>query len=329
MPSRIDVAPGTELRLPRLRGLPPQPHVFESRAIWALNAALAADRPLLVRGEPGSDKSQLARAAAAALNRPLVYEVITARTECNDLLWRFDAVARLADAQVRRHRSDETPPDESLDERRYLDPGPVWWSLNWQNAQAHRLEWRRSTETPVAPENWKPEDGCVLLIDEIDKADSDVPNGLLEALGNGSFHVPYLDVRVAHEGGQPPLVILTTNEERDLPAAFLRRCLVLTLELDKDRKTLIEWLIGRGKVHFKDACSSETMRRAADLLVQDRETAKQQGMPAPGQAEYLDLLRAVTGLGGDSSPADRQKRHDEILDHIAEFALKKTPPVAL
>jgi MoxR-like ATPase len=74
----------------------------------------------------------------------------------------------------------------------------------------------------------------VLLIDEIDKADSDVPNGLLEALGNDSIHVPYLSERIAHDGGDPPLVILTTNEERDLPAAFLRRCLVLTLQLVTD-----------------------------------------------------------------------------------------------
>ena len=101
MRSRIEVEPGSEMTLPELPGLPVQRHVFEPKAIWAINAALAANRPLLVRGEPGSGKSQLARAAAAALHRPLVYEVITARTECNDLLWRFDAVARLADAQVR------------------------------------------------------------------------------------------------------------------------------------------------------------------------------------------------------------------------------------
>lgn len=329
MRSWIDIEPGSKLTLPLQPGLPLQQHVFEPRTIWALNAALAANRPLLVRGEPGAGKSQLARAAATALSRPLVYEVITARTECNDLLWRFDAVARLADAQVRGLRPEEPSAGDPLDERRYLIPGPIWWCLNWRSAEEHLRRWRRSATTPVAPEGWEPDKGCVLLIDEIDKADSDVPNGLLEALGNGSFHVPSLDKRVAAEGGEPPLVILTTNEERDLPPAFLRRCLVLTLELDKDRKRLIEWLSARGEVHFGGACSKDTMRRAADMLVEDRDAAKQQGRPAPGQAEYLDLLRAITELGPDASGADRDKRHAEILDNIADFALKKSPPVAL
>ncbi|WP_300327634.1 hypothetical protein [Accumulibacter sp.] len=84
----------------------------------------------------------------------------------------------------------------------------------------------------------------MLLIDEIDKAEADLPNGLLEALGNGRFSVPPLARAVARPAGAPvPLVIVTSNEERELPAAFLRRCLVLTLRLPKAHGELIAYLV--------------------------------------------------------------------------------------
>lgn len=334
-----------EINLRTLPGLPAVRHKFESDSVWAVNAALAADRPLLVRGEPGTGKSQLARAAAAALHWPLSYEVVTAQTECNDLLFAFDAVARLADAQVGAAKSrtkmraasaesEAKAPKDPLDERNYLEPGRVWWSLNWESAQEHAEEFKHAGKKPDEPPKsddpettWKPGNGCVLLIDEIDKADSDVPNGLLEVLANGSFHVPYLNERISAMG-QAPLVIFTTNEERDLPAAFLRRCLVLTLQLPKG-DGLADWLVERGKVHFREQCSENILREAADMLVKDRSTAKQQGLPAPGQAEYLDLLRAVTALGERVPESRREAEHERILSKIAKFALKKAPSVSL
>ena len=91
-----------------------------------------------------------------------------------------------------------------------------------------------------------PANGCVVLIDEIDKAETDVPNGLLEALGNGEFTPPGRTQPV-NAVIEPPLVIVTTNEERELPGAFRRRCLVLHLELPKTRKELGSFLTDRGR----------------------------------------------------------------------------------
>ena len=93
--------------------------------------------------------------------------------------------------------------------------------------------------------------GCVVLIDEIDKAESDVPNGLLEALGSGRF-TPLGQTEAVEVRGEPPLVVITTNEERVLPNAFLRRCLVLELKLPRDDPGLIEHLIGAGGGPFSE-----------------------------------------------------------------------------
>ena len=96
----LEIEAGTTVRLPARGDLPEQTHVFDADSIRAINTALAARRPLLVRGEPGIGKSQLAKAAAKQLKRPYVQHVVDARTESHDLLWHYDAVARLAEAQL-------------------------------------------------------------------------------------------------------------------------------------------------------------------------------------------------------------------------------------
>ncbi|MEO1086395.1 MAG: MoxR family ATPase, partial [Acidobacteriota bacterium] len=203
-------------------------HLFDDRERLAINAAFAAVRPLLVRGEPGIGKSQLARAAAAALGRRYVSKVVDARTESQDLLYSLDAVRRLADAQLvgqgKELREGETVVDR-LSESNYVTPGPLWWGFEWKNAhrQAQRAQACPDDAHADAP------DGVVVLLDEIDKADSSVPNGLLECLGQRQFAGPLgTTVRC---GPTPPLVLVTTNEERSLPDAFLRRCLVLHMKL--------------------------------------------------------------------------------------------------
>ncbi|MCP4654865.1 MAG: AAA domain-containing protein, partial [bacterium] len=213
------ICPGfpAEIELPPLGNLPGHRHVFDARSTWAMRGALGARRALLVRGEPGTGKSELARAAAAHLKRPLISVVVTSGLESQDLLWRFDAVARLALAQVLRVVDDRAPLAQ-LDEVNFLQPGPLWWVLDWPGAEA---QWQRCKLKPPRPETcpgWTPKDGCVLLIDEIDKAEPDLPNGLLESLGNGRFQVPYLGDPVSADlDAAPPLVIITTNEERELP----------------------------------------------------------------------------------------------------------------
>ena len=216
-------------------------HLFDEKSKWAIKSALAANRPLLVRGEPGVGKSQLAHAAAVAIERPFLSLVVNARTESQDLLYAFDAVHRLAQAQICKAIEGQKP-EELLAENKFVHPGKLWWAFNWKDAldQAgivHQAE-------PDRPKKWKHGDGVVLLIDEIDKAESDVPNGLLEALGSHSFPVRGRKEPVAIVG-KAPLVVITTNEDRVLPNAFVRRCLVLHIELPEG-EALKELLVQRG-----------------------------------------------------------------------------------
>ena len=332
------------VRLAAVGDMPEPVHQFEPRQVDAINAALSARRPLLVRGEPGIGKSQLARAAAKGLGRAFVAHTVDSRTESRDLLWHFDAVSRLAEAQLigalggrAPHRpagqaaadqaaaaqDDGDPPadtvrvEELLALDRFLHPRALWWAFDWEGA-AKRAE-RLGLPTPPQPDGGDPANGCVVLIDEIDKAETDVPNGLLEALGAGSFHPHGANEPVVAKG-VAPLVVITTNDERTLPDAFVRRCLVLHLRLPSDPKQLAERLIERGRVHFGRRVSAKVLARAAELLVADRETARaNHWLPLPGQAEYLDLLRAVI------TRAPKANDQQRLIDAVAEFVLKKHP----
>ena len=324
---------GAPLRLPAAGSWPKTVHVFDEESAAAVEAALAAQRPLLVRGEPGTGKSQLARAAATHLKRLFVSEVVHARSESQELQWQFDAVARLGEAQsLGAVVRDEEAIARRLDPRRFLAPGALWWAFDWASAQHQYDTCLHNQRRPEAPPEWSPEKGSVLLIDEIDKADADLPNGLLETLGNGSFSVPYLDRPVRLPEGIPtPLVVITTNEERELPAAFLRRCFVLHLFLPDDdpahrrlseeerSRRLGDWLVERGQCHFHAKCSEAVMRGAAGQLCEDRAAARRGGLNAPGQAEYLDMLRALAAL----APGDDEKQQ-ALLTRIGRFAMKKS-----
>jgi MoxR-like ATPase len=314
-------------------GIPEQFHIFQEDSAQAVRAALAARRPLLVRGEPGVGKTQLAEAAARVLEMPFVPHVVDSRTESRDLLWSFDAVMRLADSQITGallagagSTGDSTESPDALKAKlkadlhvaKYVRPGPLWWAFNWEDARKQAA----CSETPE-PEVHPPADyrnGVVVLIDEIDKADTDVPNGLLEALGSGRFR-PLGREKPVQIKGPPPLVVITTNEERVLPGAFVRRCLVHHLKLPEEKKELAELLIKRAMAHFGsgDDKSRALFEKAADLLIVARELAKERLVsPLPGQAEYLDLLRAVRDLhlGTKDDPF-------AILETVRPFLLEK------
>jgi MoxR-like ATPase len=219
-----DIPIDRPLTLPRTGTWPASVHLFDQASADAVLAALAAERPLLVRGEPGAGKSQLARAAAQVLGRLFVGSVVHSRSEAQDLKWEYDAVARLGEAQVLAAVPSDLGYRERLDPRRFLIPGPLWWVFDWSSAEAQVRDYSLcKAHPPAVPDGWTPAQGAVLLIDEIDKAEADLPNALLETLGNGAFPVPWLDGPVGLRAGvPPPLVVVTTNEERELPAAFLR-----------------------------------------------------------------------------------------------------------
>jgi MoxR-like ATPase len=319
---------GETLTLPAPSQAPEQVHCFDQCEIDAVHAALAARRPLLVRGEPGVGKTQLARAVAMDLGMAYVQHVIDIRTESRDLLWHFDAVGRLADAQLHgalaahgdsdRCQADTIAARAALQEclavEHYLYPRPLWWAFDWNGAKERALALKRPI--PELLPGCDPANGVVVLIDEIDKAESDVPNGLLEALGAGCF-TPQGMTEPVVINGPAPLVIITTNEERTLPDAFLRRCLVLVLALPEGVAALADHLVARGQAHFPRA-DETILREAAQQVIQDRSTALQrQWRPLPGQAEYLDLVRAVLEL---AATADEQRA---LLGTIGRYVLQK------
>lgn len=335
-PRYVRVEPGRVYTLPEIGGRPACPHIFEHSDIDALNAALATSRPLLLRGVPGVGKSQLARAAAAALGRGFVATVVDARTEARDLRFTYDAVRRLAKAQLQAVRplEDET----AMAERYFIEPGPLWWAFDWLGAmkQKYRFQHGHEPRDPHALDGvrrpWHPEtgfeavrDGVVVLIDEIDKAEAVVPNGLLEALGDGRFEALGAEGTV-RQVGVAPLVMITTNEERTLPKAFLRRCWVHHMEPEEE---FDEWLTRRGRAHFPDpsVLSDSILARAAEQLAADRRSLTAKRLAAPGQAEFIDLLEALVKLGRDevarTGAVTLEAAQGVLLERLGRFVFDK------
>lgn len=301
-------------------------HVLQKDQINAVNAALATGRALLIQGEPGIGKTQLALAAAMELKRAFIAKTVDAHTESRDLLWHFDAVARLAEAQLAGALYDKNDKDsrKKIEERlaasNYIRPGPFWWGFNWRKAEA-QLDGTSIKRPPVFP-SCSEKNGCVILVDEIDKADPALPNGLLEILGDGLFQPEFFEEKIGLED-QAPLVVITSNNERTLPDPFVRRCVVLNLalpKLDLDQPEnpdpggkLKKHLVHLGRHHFKNVPKViDVLEKAADLLIKERLAAmRARQTRLPGQAEYIDLLRACERLGIDK------------LEEVAPFVVSK------
>ncbi|ONK10442.1 MoxR family ATPase [Streptomyces sp. MP131-18] len=236
-------------------------YVFDDeRLVLAVNVALKTGRPLLLYGPPGSGKSSLAPNVARILGWRHRSFVVTARTEPEDLMWRFDALRRLNDAQANALSEDMAV---------YYPKGPLW--LAFEEARASR---------------------SVVLIDEIDKADPDLPNSLLEPLGSLSFPVPWdSGRRVTVTPAQAPLVVITTNDERELPRPFLRRCIVFELSAPSE-----EHLLRVARKHLGARYDETLARQVAGALLNFRDRLDD-GAAGPSTAEFLDALKAGQQLG--------------------------------
>ncbi len=228
---------------------------------------------------------------------PFLPEVIQPDSEYTDLLWRVDHTQRLADAQIlgRKDSSGDTPKRDVGNIGHYIGPGALWWAINPMGAKTQHKQGAPNylLDQEIRAEQCR-DRGVVLLIDEIDKADISLTNGLLEVLGNGGFGVPPTGETVESKG-VPPLVMLTSNNSRELPPALLRRCVVLTLTLGEDVEAHIKKIAA---TVFPDLHKG-VREEAAKLIVKDRKEC--QDSPKTGLAEYLDLLRALNDLKDDGA----------------------------
>jgi len=243
----------------------------------AVNAAVMLERPLLVKGEPGTGKTELARQVAAALSLPLIEWHVKSTTKAREGLYEYDAVSRLRDSQL----GDARVHDVS----NYIRKGRLW--------QAFQAEGR-----------------VVLLIDEIDKADIEFPNDLLQELDRMEFTVEETGevVRARHR----PVVIITSNNEKELPDAFLRRCFFHYIRFPD-----IDTLKAIVRVHFPDI--KDRLLTAA--LVQFFELRETPGLKKkPSTSEVLDWLRLI--LAEDLAPEDLRAEPGAVLPKLHGALLK-------
>ncbi|MGW1954324.1 AAA family ATPase [Streptomyces sp. NPDC001920] len=253
----------------------------------AIDVALATDRPLLLSGDPGSGKSSLAPYVARKNGLRYYEHVVTSRTQATDLLWTFDSVRRLADAQAHRMHANDAL---------YLRPGVLWWALAPESART-RGGLLKPFDGDDPMERFHREHrakGAVVLIDEIDKADPDVPNGLLVPLGSQEFTVAETGTTVCREPGVGrQLTVITTNGERELPQAFLRRCIAFELS-----PPTVDSLVRIARLHLEhdgvdlDEETQELAFMLAEELVKIRSEQNTRRDRLPSTAEYLDALRA-------------------------------------
>ncbi|TXC69067.1 MoxR family ATPase [Sphingorhabdus soli] len=216
----------------------------------AVNAAATLRRPLLVKGEPGTGKTVLAAEVAAAMGAPLIEWNIKSTTKAQQGLYEYDAVARLRDGQLGEERVHDIG--------NYIKRGKLWEAFT-------------SPELPV------------LLIDEIDKADIEFPNDLLQELDRMRFHVYETGETV--EAAERPIVVITSNNEKELPDAFLRRCFFHYIRFP-DRDTMQAII----DVHFP-GIQKILVRKAMDIFYEIREVPGLKKKPST--SELLDWLKLL------------------------------------
>jgi MoxR-like ATPase len=250
----------------------------------AVNAAVTLERPLLVKGEPGTGKTELARQISTALGLPMIEWHVKSTTKAQQGLYEYDAVSRLRDSQL----GDEKVNDVA----NYIRKGKLWQAFGTKGK-------------------------VVLLIDEIDKADIEFPNDLLQELDKMEFHV--------YETGETiravnrPVVIITSNNEKELPDAFLRRCFFHYIKFP-DIETMRK-IVAVHHPGIKEALLTTALTQFYEI----RET---QGLKKkPSTSEVLDWLKLL--LAEDLSPEDLKRDGANALPKLHGALLKNEQDVHL
>lgn len=251
----------------------------------AVNAAVALERPLLIKGEPGTGKTVLAYEIAKAFDAPLITWHVKSTTKAHNGLYEYDAVSRLRDSQLGDERVHDV--------RNYLKKGKLWEAFT----------------APTRP---------VLLIDEIDKADIEFPNDLLQELDRMEFYVQETDETVRAE--VRPIVIITSNNEKELPDAFLRRCFFHFIRFP-DAETLSAIV----DVHFpgiKPRLVSEVLKTFYEI--RDTPGLKKK----PSTSELLDWLKLLLVEDIDAETL-REKTPNRLIPPLHGALLKNEQDVHL
>ncbi|MEO1328631.1 MAG: MoxR family ATPase [Pseudomonadota bacterium] len=218
----------------------------------AVNAAITLQRPLLVKGEPGTGKTELARQVASALDAPLLEWHVKSTTKAQQGLYEYDAVSRLRDSQLGDPRVEDV--------RNYIKRGKLW-------------------------DSFSADQRVVLLIDEIDKADIEFPNDLLQELDRMEFFVYETGETISAQ--HRPIVFITSNNEKELPDAFLRRCFFHYIQFP-DEETLARIV----EVHFPGV-KKALVKAALSQFYEIRETPGLKKKPSTSEAlDWIKLLMA-------------------------------------
>src|SRR5919107_4901470 len=251
----------------------------------AVNAAIVLERPLLVKGEPGTGKTVLAEEVAKAINAPLLTWHVKSTTKAQQGLYEYDAVSRLRDSQL----GDERVRDIA----NYIVKGKLWEAF----------------DAPEAP---------VLLIDEIDKADIEFPNDLLLELDRMEFFV--YETRQVIKARQRPVVIITSNNEKELPDAFLRRCFFHYIRFP-DPETMARIV----EVHYP-GIKHRLVEEALKIFFEVREVPGLRKKPST--SELLDWLKLL--LSEDIGPeALRERDPRKLIPPLHGALLKNEQDVSL